>query len=181
MRMDADRLAVLDLRFETGGAEIQLTVQAGGRLIGDEMEWETQICGHRGRQPGRMSRAVGVIESRNLRGRDLDPAARGRQGRRHGVAAERPHDSAIPGQGRQCQFADFPELVEIGSLCPTVQQSPARRLIEMLQPLVCRAAFGKSLGNAEALGYPRKDVVIVAGLGIGGHRPVHCDQQRIAR
>ncbi len=48
LRMDADRLAVLDLRFEAGGAEIQLTVQAGRRLVGDELQRETRIRALRG-------------------------------------------------------------------------------------------------------------------------------------
>src|SRR6202030_2293180 len=62
LRMDADRLAAVDLRFETGRAEIQLTVKTGRRLIGDQLQREARIRALRGRQPGRMSRAIRVTE-----------------------------------------------------------------------------------------------------------------------
>src|SRR5438477_6064563 len=109
-----------------------------------------------------MSWAVRITEPGNLRGCNLDPSARRRQGRRHGVAAKCPHDPAVPGQGPQCQLARFPELVELGSLRPALQQSTAGRLVKMPEPLACRSALGEARGDAEALGQRRKDVVIVA-------------------
>ena len=50
----------------------------------------------------------------------------------------------------------------------------------MLEPISCRAALGEFFAEAEALGETGEDVVIVARLAIGCHRPMHRDQQRIA-
>src|SRR5579884_1822298 len=42
VRMDAHRLAALDLRRKARGAEIQLAVQSGRRLVGDQLQRKTR-------------------------------------------------------------------------------------------------------------------------------------------
>src|SRR5215469_2600823 len=161
LRMDAHRLAVFDLRLLARHAEIQLTVQAGGRLIGNQLQRKTSVWGVEARQPSRVSRTVRVTEPRNLRGADLDLAARRRQRRDGGIPAECPHGAALPGLGRQHNFARLPEFIEIGGHHTTLQQGSAGWLVKVAQPLAHRAAFGERLGDAEALAERRKDRVVV--------------------
>src|SRR6202011_4365091 len=97
-------------------------------------------------------RTVAVAEPGDRRGRDLDLAARGRQGRRVGVAPKLADYPTVPGQGWQCEFAGLPERVEVGRLGPALQQSAASRFIEMPQPLPRRTALGELVGNTEPLG-----------------------------
>src|SRR5215472_7736647 len=78
LRVHADGLAPPELGRQAGGAKIQLAVQPGGRLIGDELQRETRIGALARRQPGRVPGAVGVAEPRNPGRRDLDLAARRR-------------------------------------------------------------------------------------------------------
>ena len=76
LRMQAHRLATIDLRGEAGGAEIQLAVQPGRRLVGDQLQWEAgggrRSSAFGRRQPGRVSRTIVVAEFGNRCGADLD-------------------------------------------------------------------------------------------------------------
>ena len=91
--LHADRLAVLDFRALAGGAAVELAVQAGGGLVGEQVQRDS---GRRARtaeplggfEPRRMARAVGIAEPVDVGREDLDAAAwRGERGG-HRVGAE---------------------------------------------------------------------------------------------
>ena len=139
--MDAHRLAAVDLRREAGRAEIELAVQPGRRLVGDQLQRKARGGGESapstgGSQVG-MAGAIGIAETGDrLRG-DLDPAARRRQRRGLGVAAEARgrcrHPRAAVGKTK---LAVLPRTRRrSGALTPRSASGPAGRLVEMFEPL----------------------------------------------
>jgi hypothetical protein len=72
-----------------------------------------------------------------------------------------------------------PELVEVGAGRPCFASQAARRLVEMLQPLPCRAALGEGLARAQALGEIGEDRVVVARLAVGLGDRMHRHHQRV--
>src|SRR5215469_1007670 len=160
----AHPLAAFDLRGHARRPEIELAVEPRRRLVRDQLQRITRIRMVGGWHPGRMSRAIRIAEPGNPRRGDLDPAARGRQRCRHGVAAELPYEPAIPRQGRQNQLPAVPKFFEIRRLRAALEQRTAGRLVKMMQPLARRPTLGKGVRNAEALGETRKDLVIIPRL-----------------
>src|SRR5689334_354567 len=107
-----------------------------------------------------MSRTIGVAKTGDRRGGNLDLAARGRQGRGFGVAAEVAEDATVPAIDRQRQFAGFPELVERRRVDAAFGQGATGRLVKLFEPLPRRAALGEGFTDTETLGQPGEDVVI---------------------
>src|SRR6202049_4428780 len=114
-----------------------------------------------------MAGAIGIAEAGDCRRGDLDLAARRRQRRDLGLAAESADDAAVPRLGRQDQFALLPELIETGGMDAALGYCAAGRFVDVFEPLPGRAAFGERLGKAETLGQRGEDVVIVARLAVG--------------
>ena len=127
-----------------------------------------------------MSRTIGVAKTGDRRGGNLDFAARGRQGRGFGVAAEVAEDATVPDIDRQRQFAGFPELVEPRRVDAAFGQGVAGRLVNVCEPLPRRAALGECFTDAETLRQPGEDIVIVARFAVRADRAVHRDHQRVA-
>src|SRR6266566_6925123 len=123
-----------------------------------------------------MSGAVGIPETGDRRGSDLDLAARRRQWRGAWVPAEGAEDAAVARQGRQYQLAVFPELLEVRCIDAALRQRAAGRLVDLFEPLPRRAALRESFGNPEPLGQPGEDRVVVARLAVGGDCLVHRHQ-----
>ena len=133
------------------------------------------------RHPGRMAGAVGIGETGDRRRGDLDPAARrrqrrarqGRDGRR--ARCRRPTArSAVPAR-------PAPRTRRNSARCGRARPArggSARRYARSH----CRGERPsvKRVGEAEPLGQPGEDRVVVARLAVGRHGPVHRDQQRIA-
>ena len=162
LRVDAHRLAPVDLRGLAGGAEIELAVQPGRRLVGDQLQREARGGGRSGavdrRQPGRDAPG-----SRHSRSRRSSP--RRSRSCRSASATARPAGSRRkartmpPSHGRVGSISSpsSQNCVEIGRVDAALRQGAAGRLVDVLEPLPRRAALGKCLGKAEALGQPGKD------------------------
>ena len=82
LRVDGYGLPALHFACHADGARIVLTVQPGGWLIRDQVEWETFLALRaeplRRLQPDRVPRAVVVPEAIDSLGEDLDLARRRR-------------------------------------------------------------------------------------------------------
>ncbi|MCY1515351.1 hypothetical protein D9M68_499340 [compost metagenome] len=178
-RMQGTDFPALSLLRHAVRAEIQLAVQAGGRLVGNQEQRMRRRGRVLRRQPGGMARAVRITEARHHRRTDLDLAAgRGqRVGRR--IVAEGPQDAAVVFLLREDQFAALPELVEIRRLQALAVQRRAGLLIQVAQPFAAAAAFGEGLARAEPGRQVREDVVVVAREPVGLGQPVHGHHQGV--
>ena len=160
-------------------AEIELAVQAGRRLVGDQEERGrgARLVGRR--EPGGMAGTIRLAETGDGLGEDFDLAAGGRQGMGRGIVVETPEAAAVVGLLREIQRAERPEFVEAGGGEALRREPGARRLVEIFQPLADAAALRESIVLAEPLGQAGEDRVIVAGLAMGLGHVMHGDQQGI--
>src|SRR5580700_4064898 len=107
-----------------------------------------------------MPRAVGIAETGDFRGDNLNLSTRRGQWRCFWIATELTDHAAVPDLRRKGQLSVFPELGKIGRVDATLRQGVTRRLVEMFEPLTGAAAFGEGLCKSETFGQPGKDVVI---------------------
>ena len=183
--VDAHRLAAPDLRREARRAEIQLAVQAGRRLVGDQLQRKPrrQRRGQRLRPAPSRSGGRGSRDRRSRRssprrsrsGRSASATARpqGRGGRR--ARCRRPTAlSAIPAR-------PAPRTRRSSARCGRVRPArggSARRYAR--SHCARRAALGETVGKAEKLGQPTKIAWSSRASRVGRHGPMHRDHQRIA-
>ena len=160
-------------------AEIELAVQAGRRLVGDQEEGgrcTRLVCR---REPGGMAGTIRLAKTGDGLGEDFDLAAGGRQRMGRGIVVESPEAAAVIGLLREIHGAERPEFVEAGGGETLRRETGARRLVEIFQPLADAAALRESIMPAEPLGQAGEDRVIVAGLTMRLGHSVHRDQQGI--
>ncbi len=159
-------------------------MQAGPRLVRDEVQreplraWPAQPLV--GLEPARVAGAVVVAETVDVGGEDLDPPARGGERVALRVVAEI-GEQRKPVLGAHPHEPTTPELVERRRLhVRRVREHEATPLlVQMLDPLLRGAALGEPLTESQSMRERRERVVVVAGIGVPGHRRVHRDQQRI--
>ena len=133
--VETDNFAAGDFLRLAVGTEIELAVQPGRRLVGDQRQRVARTRRLGRRQPCRVRRAIVVIEARDGFRIDLDSAAWRRQLVVEGIVAEGAQEAAVIGGGRQREFAALPELVEARRIPAGIGKRLPRRLVKMSQPL----------------------------------------------
>ena len=151
-------------------------MQPGGRLIGDQRQRVARIRRFGRRQPGRVGRAIVVIEACDGFRIDLDLAAWCRQLVVEGIVAEGAQKAAVIGGRRQREFAPPPELFEVRRIPAGIGKRPPRRLVKMGQPLPAIASLREGLLDAQSPRQRGKDIEIVARFADRIHGPSHRDQ-----
>ncbi|SII21723.1 Uncharacterised protein [Mycobacteroides abscessus subsp. abscessus] len=175
--MYPERLASPHLRPLAGATEVELAVQPGARLIGDQMQRKTlsaltaQPFG--GFVPLWVTTAVGVSEAVDGLGKDFDAPAGSVQRVRSGVLTE-VRQQRQAGIGRQLQIAAVPEFVEGGHR--KVQRAGPLG-VDVAQPLGGGASLAELLAESESVGECRERGVVVTGVGIGRCDGFHRHQQ----
>src|SRR5262245_13312911 len=162
VRVYARDLATAMLGAGAVAAEIQLTMQARGRLIGDEHERRVRRGRIGRRKPGRMAQTIRLAEAGDSRGENLDPAARGLERRADWILLEGPQVPAVIRRLRQFETVARPEFREARRREPRLREAGARRLVEMFQPLADTASLGEGLARAEAFREIGEDHVVVS-------------------
>src|SRR3546814_5737182 len=91
-----------------------------------------------------MAGTIRLSEAGDGRGKNLDPAARGFEGRAARILLEGSEQPAIIRLLRQLETMARPEFREARCRQPRLPQAGARRLVEILQPLADAAPDRKS-------------------------------------
>src|SRR3984957_7464888 len=168
--MHAHRLTPGDLDRLAVRADVQLAVQPGPRLVGDQLQGKAPGGGGAEPlvrlQPDRVARAVRVPEAVDGRGEDLDLA--GRRGERvtFRVGAEIGERHLRLAGYRQLEAVARPELGKARYLPSPLRQVVPPLLIHGAQPLHRGAALGEVRARAEPVREPGEGVVVVPGLAV---------------
>ena len=183
-RIDRDRLAAGDLRGAAERCVVELPVQPGGRLAGDQMKRKALGAGRsqplRRLQPLWVSGAVVIAEGSNPGREDLDPPRWRFQRIALRIRPEFAQQHRLRGGCRKLEPALLPEAVEIRPLDGLIERLLARQVVEVAQPFHLAPTLGEGLVDPEVPGERGEDVVIVARLGEGIHDPPRGDQEGVA-
>src|SRR5882724_4256023 len=114
-----------------------------------------------------MAGTIRLSEAGDGRGENLDPAARGLEGRAGRVLLEGSQVPAIIRLLRQLETMARPEFREARRRQPRLREAGARRLIKMFQPLADAAPLREGLARAKTLREVGEDRVVVPRLGVG--------------
>ena len=136
--MHPERFPTTDLRRLAGGAVVQLTVQAGTRLVRDQMQRELS----RARSaepfvrfvPGGVARTIVVVETVDVGGEDLDAPAGCAERKLVRVVTEILKQGQVV-LGPHPHVTATPELVELGGITAVGEHETAPLLVQMLDPL----------------------------------------------
>src|SRR3546814_2729273 len=104
-----------------------------------------------------MAGTIRLREAGDDRGKNLDPAARGLEGRAGRILPEGSEQPAIIRLLRQLQAMARPELREARRRQPRLREAGAGRLVEIFQPLAAAAPLREGPAPTEALCEVGKD------------------------
>ncbi|MNV27189.1 hypothetical protein D3C71_1183290 [compost metagenome] len=184
-RVHGDGFASPDLARTRQGRGIQLAVQAVARLIRQQVQ--RPLVRHVGAQPFRrrqprgVSRAIGVAKASHHLRMEFD-LARGRtQGMRRRIPPEGFEQHILRIGWRQLGMAALPEFVERRQRHAPLGAAAAHAFVYVAAPAHLVAPGGERLMKARAPRQLGKDIEVVAGLALRGHRPMHGEYIGIAR
>ena len=132
------------------------------------------------RDPGRVAGAVVVAEVRDGRGVELDPAGRRVERVRLGIGAEIGEQHEVVLGLRDPHAAVAPEILERRQACALLRHAPGEGVVALADPAELVLAAGEIVGDAEAFGEPRHDVVVAPRLAHRLDRLAHGVDRGIA-